>query len=812
MKISVNWLKQYLSLPSSTDWRELALELSLKTVEVEKVFYQAEQFEHMVIGEIVSLVDHPQADRLKVLEVTDGVKKYQVVCGGTNVYKGMKSVLALPGAKVTWHGQGEPVVLEATKIRGVESFGMLCAPAEIGLHGELCPVAIPTTGVLDLPQAKAGQKIEEALDLNDVILEIDNKSMTHRPDLWGHYGLAREVAVITETALKPLPILKVKNKLDPSPVKVEVKDIEACPRYIALTIKDIVIQDSPLWLKRLLLAAGMRPINNIVDLTNYIMLELGQPIHAFDRSTIKGDSLIIKRAATGERFKTLDGEERILDSNTLLICDAEKAVALAGVMGGENSEIKKTTTDVIFEIANFQPTIIRKAAQRLNLRTEASSRYEKSLDPELTLTAAERILYLLKELSPTAKLAGQLVDVNNSTAKKITLDLDLNWLQKRLGEEISISSAAKILTRLGFSVKTSAKLLKVTVPSFRASKDVTIIEDLVEEVARIYGYDKIIAKAPLVELIAPTDNPTLTLERRIKDFLSLAGDSSEVATYSFAALSAVEASGFNVADHLEVLNPLTADQRYLRFSLLESFLSSWQANYRFFDAFNIYEIGRVFAKIDGAIMADTTNQTALPKQDRSVAGLITGREARGLFLNAKGLVESLLDYLEVDYSYDFPKKKEFAAADNNHLIIKVGGEVLGDIFGINHNVVKALGVKNEAVYWQLSFELLLKHVQDKKQYVALPKYPGMIYDLSLFFSAAISWAEVKLLVEKISPLIQRVELFDVYQEKTGNLRRSLAFHVYFLDYEKTLVTETVEQIKKQIVDLLKNKLKAEERL
>jgi phenylalanyl-tRNA synthetase beta chain len=811
MQISVNWLKNYLSLPASTDWRELALELSLKTVEVEKVSFQAEQFKNMVIGEIISLVDHPQADRLKVCEVSDGEKKYQVVCGGTNIYKGMKSVLALPGAKVVWHGQGEPVVLEATKIRGIESFGMLCAPAEIGVNSTLCPVEIPATGVLDLPHAKAGQMIEDALGVNDIILEIDNKSMTHRPDLWGHYGLAREIAVITDTALKPLPTSKAKSNLGVSPVKVEVKDKIACPRYIALTVKDIVIKDSPLWLKRLLLSAGMRPINNIVDLTNYIMLELGQPIHAFDRSTVKGDSLIIKRAEDKERFKTLDGEERILDNNTLLICDAEKAVALAGVMGGENSEIKETTTDVIFEIANFHPTIVRKAAQRLNLRTEASSRYEKSLDPALTLITAERILFLLKELSPTAKMVGSLVDVDNSVKTKITLDLDLSWLQKRLGEEISASSADKILTKLGFTVKTSAKMLKVTVPSFRASKDVTIVEDLVEEVARIYGYDKIVAKAPLVELLPPLDNPSLTLERKIKDFLSLSGNATEIVSYSFASLNAIEAVGFATDDHLEVLNPLTVDQKYLRYSLAESLFGNWQANSRFFDTLNIYEIGRAFAKVDGTIMADTTNQTALPKQDRFVAGLLTGKTAQDLFLNAKGLVESLLDYLEVDYVYDLESKKELPTATDNYLTIKVGGVVLGFIAGLDKNVAKKLDVKNEAVYWQLSFELLLKHIQDKKQYLSLPKYPGMIYDLSLFFPNNVTWAEVMSLVKSVSPLISRVELFDVYQEKTGKLRRSLAFHIYFLDPEKTLVTATVENIREQIINLLKTKLQAETR-
>src|SRR3989338_3054935 len=357
MNISLNWIKQYIDLPKDLTPEALAERLTVSTVEVEKVVNHAEEYAHMVVAEILDIVDHPQADKLKVLKVNAGeYGQLQVICGASNIYKGMRGVLALAGARVRWHGQSDWMKLEKTKIRGVESEGMLCAPEEIGLAGEF-----DVDGVIELKEGKPGQPVAEALGLDDVIFEIDNISITHRPDLWGHYGIAREIASLLDLKLKDLTEIKIKES---SEVKLEVKveDPELCPRYQALAIGKVKVQPSPFWLKQLLKSAGIRPINNIVDITNYVMLELGQPIHAFDRRQILNSHLIIKTAEDGEKFTTLDEQERRLTSSILMISDEQKHLAIAGIMGGLQSGIADDTTEIVIESANFNPISVRKTS------------------------------------------------------------------------------------------------------------------------------------------------------------------------------------------------------------------------------------------------------------------------------------------------------------------------------------------------------------------------------------------------------------------------------------------------------------------
>src|SRR3990167_1566474 len=395
MLISFNWLKQYTGLPSSTTPEEIAEKLKLSTVEGEKVDRQGKDLKTIVVGLVNKVVKHPEADKLKVCTVNDGAQDWQGVCGGSNVKEGMKVAFGRIGAKVRWHGEGELVVLAKAKIRGVESFGMICASTEIGL-GDRFPLKeekeiLDLSEILDIGNWKLGYELAKVLGMDDVIFEIDNKSLSNRPDLWGHYGIAREVAALFKKALIAYPIKKTKKQdtrnkqIQNYKLQIDVEDKKLCPRYMAVAIDGIKIASSPDWLQKKLLAVGLRPINNIVDITNYIMLDLGQPMHAFDSLKLKNQNgkftIVVRRATDGERFTTLDGKECELASDNLVIANENKAIALAGVIGGLDSGIGDETTTIIYESANFNAANVRRTSVKLGLRTDSSARFEKSLDP-----------------------------------------------------------------------------------------------------------------------------------------------------------------------------------------------------------------------------------------------------------------------------------------------------------------------------------------------------------------------------------------------------------------------------------------------
>jgi len=460
MKISLNWLKDFVDLPHDITPEQLGEDLTLHTVEVEEVIDQASQYDKMVVGQIQQIQDHPDADKLKIC-VTDIGEKHpaQIICGGQNIYEGMKVAVAMPGAKVRWHGEGELVELKKVKIRGVESQGMICAACEIGLTDEN-PIDQPYVMDLKLDD-KAGTFLAKALSLADVVIDIDNKSITNRPDLWGHYGLAREISAIYGLTFQHQTELKTENenlKTKENYLSVEIKDKGLCRRFTALKIDNIKVTESPEWLKQRLQALGQKPINNLVDISNYVMFELGQPVHIFDvnkmTSNNKQITIIVRKANTGETIQTLDGEERQLDNSMLVVADEEKPIAIAGVMGGGNSEVDENTTSIIIEAANFEPINIRQTSQKLNLRSEASARFEKGLDPHLAKEANQRVAQLVMELNPEAKISSAFVDEGSWGADPTILEFGIDFINKRLGTELSVEIISDILERLGFKLTT----------------------------------------------------------------------------------------------------------------------------------------------------------------------------------------------------------------------------------------------------------------------------------------------------------------------------------------------------------------------
>ncbi|MFA4941992.1 MAG: phenylalanine--tRNA ligase subunit beta, partial [Patescibacteria group bacterium] len=482
MYISLKWLKDFVNIPASITPEELGLKLTLHTVEIDGVEKQSEKFNNVVVGKILELKKHPQADRLQLVKVDIGKEKLDIVCGAHNIKEGDFVPVALVGAILP-----NGLEIKEAEIRGVKSHGMLCAEDELGLGQD-------HSGILILTKGKLGQNLAENLKLDDTVFEVDNKSITNRPDLWGHFGLARDIAAfldikLIEPKINLEKITKLEKKGEVIKLKAEVKDAKLCPRYMAIAMKGIKIADSPQWMKERLSAVGMRPINNIVDITNYVMLELGQPLHAFDANLVK--EIVVRRAEDKEMMETLDGQKRELNKEMLVIADDEKAIAIAGVMGGATSEISDKTDSIIIEAANFEPTQIRKTSQKLGLRTESSMRFEKSLDPNLCEQAIARVVELVKEICPGAVVASKLVDIKSFKINSDPIVLDISWLNKTIGEEIGEKTIIKTLNNLGFKTTQKKNEITVNVPTWRATKDISIREDLMEEIVRIYGYNNL---------------------------------------------------------------------------------------------------------------------------------------------------------------------------------------------------------------------------------------------------------------------------------------------------------------------------------
>jgi len=806
MNISLNWLKQYVDIPKDLSPQDLALKLTMSVVEVEGIVDQSLRYEHIVVGEVVNVVDHPQADKLKVCKVKSGSGEHQVICGAKNVYPGMKSALALPGALVKWHGQGDLVKLEKTKIRGVESEGMLCAPSEI----DLADIFREADGVVDFKEGKAGQPVAELLVYDDVIFEIDNKSVTHRSDLWGHYGIAREIAALLGKKIKPLEITEKIQEGDQVKLNINIQDKENCSRYIGAVMGKIKIEPSPLWLQNLLKSAGIRPINNVIDVTNFVMLELGRPSHAFDRREMKEDTIIIRRAKDGEKFTTLDGVERQLDSTMCLVCDAHRPTDLGGIMGGLNSEIKKDTTEIILELANFNPSNIRKTSTRLGLRTDAAARFEKGLAPELAKQGLERIVTLIKQLIPAAEVISKIVDVNYEKNEERDIEFDLDFIRRRLGVAIDKKEVVRILESLHFKVLEKKEHFTVTPPDFRTKKDISLPEDIVEEVARIYGFDNIAPHMPLVSMEPQEFNNERLVERKVKSILADICGFTEVSNYSFMGARLIEPLGFDLKAHLEVKNYLTEDQRYLRTSLLPFLLKNTVDNLRFFKDINLFEIGRVFKNETGEYHIDATNKVFLSKQEKYLAGLSAGS---GVFYRIKGAVERLLENLAVDYKFHHEiKAMPKFLLPSRCLDIVVNDQIIGYLGELSNDVLAAYNINKPVAYFESNFHVLLKYLRDAKKYQPLPKFPGITYDISVAVADDISWLDIEQAVLAQSSLIKKVELFDIYQlAKFGPDKKSLAFHVYFLDSNRTLTSKETDLLRDKIIKILIKKFKAEAR-
>ncbi len=830
MLVSFNWLKQFVNLPDSVTAEEVAHKLTMSSVEVEGVKKMGESLNGIIVGKVKKVDKHPDADRLKVCVVYDGQNDLQVVCGGSNVKEGMLCAFAPIGTKVCWHGEGEPVVLEKTKIRGVESYGMICQSTEIGL-GEMFPLKDEKEifNLSAVAGAKVGSPVAEVLKLDDAVFEIDNKSMTNRPDLWGHYGLAREVAALYNKKLVEYNPPEISARGGSAfggkegkeiKIKIKVEDKKLCPRYMAVAIAGIEIKSSPDWLQKKLLAVGLKPINNIVDITNYILFDLGQPMHAFDYAKLvthnsKLTNIVVRRANDGEVFKTLDGGEYKLDERDLVIANKEKAIALAGVMGGENSGINENTKTIIFESANFESVGVRRTALRLDLRSDSSARFEKSLDPNNCELALRRAVQLTLELCQGAKVVSNVADESNFSLPTGPIELKLEFLWRKIGAELDKKAVNKILNSLGFVIKEKKEGLLVTVPTWRATKDISIVEDLVEEIARIYGYGNITSALPVFPIIPPIVNEQRLIERKIAEVMALELGYSEVYNYSFVSLDQIQKMGDSVEKYIELANPLSKEKPYLRRNLLMNLLENAAKNIEYYNEVKIFEIGKTFKAEATGARAKTNSDELLPLQDTWITAVCAYKKDNTPFWQARRALETIFTALHLPVNNAPLDKVQPWEHPSRSALFSCLNKVVGIISEINPITASNFGIQSRVGFVSLNLSALSELLVERKavvKYRPLPTYPEVIRDLAFLVKKDTPHAEIVKIILGAGPLLKNVELFDVYQgQNIGEGYKSIAYHLTYGNSERTLTTEEVDKGQKKVIELLEKELGAEVR-
>jgi phenylalanyl-tRNA synthetase beta chain len=800
MKLSLNWIKKFVEIPE-TDAIKLGELLTIRTAEVEGVENDAELYENMCIGEVTKIEKHPDADKLVVCKLNIGKEVRTLVCGGQNLKEGMLIAYADKGSKVKWHGGGDLVELDYAKVRGVLSEGMICAGEEIGMDTDN-PEGQKEVKIKDLSHLKLapGTPLAEALGKNDVVFEIDNKSLTHRPDLWGHYGFAREFAAIFKKDLKPLD-LNFEFPKEKSSLTIKIEDEKECRTFTGCIVTGIKIEESPQWLKTLLQAAGVRPVSNIVDITNYAMLELGQPMHAYDRKMIGEDFLEARFAHKDEKMETIDHKVRKLREEDLVIANSKGPLGLAGVMGGVDTEINDNTTEIILEAANFDPVTVRKSSTYHGLRTDAIQRFEKSLDPRLAKQALIKACMLIKEVCPESQFEGDIVVTGKPQVPEIEIKLDPEYVKSIIGKEIDGKEMIETLTRLGFEVQPD-KILTVKVPSWRATKDVDIAEDLIEEIARMHGYENIEGHLPPLPIIPPRDFLERSLKHKARQILALGLNCSEVIRYSFYSKEDVKNCMLDESRHLRVDNYLSEDQTHMRTTLTPNILKAAHLNLKYQDELKIFEFGRTYIE-NGYMPIEKKHLCAIfadARKKKKNAGPLEES-----FYTAKGVLEAFFKQFGAEgYRFKKTNTPPAYAHPKKCLAIDYRGKEIGHLFTLNPIVLKNYNVEADTAIFELNFTQLIASGLNNISYKPLPKLPSLTFDISVVLDKKKEIADIeKIIKNEGGKLVKSIELFDIYQgENLGESKKSLAFRITLHSDERTLTDEDMAAIQKKIFDKL----------
>lgn len=809
MKVSLNWIRDYVQLPADADLKKLAYDLTMSTVEVEDATDLGASFHDMVVGVINTIEQHPNADKLKVCKTDIGGRVEDIVCGGSNLREGMKVAVALPGAMCKWHGEGNLVEIKKSKLRGVDSYGMICGAVEIGL-ADLFPTK-EEAHILDLSDfdAPAGTPLADALDLNDIILEIDNKSMTNRPDLWGHYGIAREIAALYDLPMTQFPHFD-RNVENTSGFHVTVEDAERCPRMTGTQIENVCVKPAPYWMQVRIWKTGMRPINALVDITNYVMLATGQPSHAYDSDHIAGH-IIVRRAKAGETLTLLNGKELPLSTDDLTIADDAGIVGLAGVMGGAKDSILPTTSKVILEIANFQAAGIRRTALRYDNRTEASARYEKAIDPERCDQAFDLSMQLFSQLYPEMKVTG-LVDEYPRPLKQAEIDVPLSWLERRLGKRLSPDEIKHKMELLGYGITFNGDNMHVVVPTWRSTGDVSIQADIMEEVARMYGYENFEAEPITTTFDGAINQLDKDLERRIKEYLAIRCGMQEIFTYPWMEESYVNAVLQSTEGILSLSTPPSPAERFVRSSLLPNLCKAVVKNERYFNEFSIFETAQVFR--DENYTSPYDPREKLPSQRKNVAGAFatTDKDITALFRKAKGVMEMMARYVHME-ALTFRQTEKPVWADNVvWLNIYRGDEKVGDLALLAKKVSMACGIKNmNVMLFQLDQDSLVPLKSRTNTFTHLAEYPMTDYDISLLVDGSVQWKDVAQTVRGIkSELLHGAAFVDEYRGKQVPAgKKSLTLRLAIGSKDKTLTSAEIEEVASSVLNKIAKRFGAE---
>ncbi|MHB8137530.1 MAG: phenylalanine--tRNA ligase subunit beta [Smithellaceae bacterium] len=790
MLVSLKWLKDYIDLELSA--AELADRLTMTGLEVDEIKTIAHKFSGVVVAKILSVRPHPGADKLSLCDVNDGTSTYPVVCGAKNIKAGDVVPLAKVGAVIPGG-----YTIKSTILRGEKSDGMLCSEAELEISDD-------ASGIMQLPEGLTlGSPLETALNLGDTVLDV---SITpNRSDCLSMIGMAREVAALTGKKIK-MPVVKIKESAEDIALlsSVSIIDADLCPRYSARMIKNVKISDSPIWMKTRLEAAGMRPINNVVDVTNFVMLETGQPLHAFDFRFLEEGRIVVRKSKAGEEFISLDEKSHVLPENTVLICDGKKPVAIGGIMGGLNSEVKEDTQVIFLESAYFNPSSIRRSSRRLAMPTDAAFRFERGIDPEGVIRALNRAALLIAELSDGSVCKNCLDEYPKKITAVENIPLRLDRIREMIGISIAAKDAVRILESIGMIVREESKgKYLVTPPTFRV--DISREIDLIEEVVRLYGYDRVPTTLPAVSVKEMAAIPRLALEERIRQLLTGSGY-SEIINYSFTSPVSADHLCLPPTDKrrsfVVIKNPLTEDQSVMRTTMAYGLLETLKKNINN-ASFNLklFEIGRIYQAREAG---------ELPEEKNILAGLLTGKIAEDLwgskvnvdFFDLKGCLENIFYDLKLGQIHYRAEISEPFLHPGQSCSLYVNETKMGYLGQVHPEAMQKMDNKNIAYLFEINLDILEKQITRQISYREISKFPSVQRDVAFVIPVSMEAEKMlEIVLGQREDLLENVGIFDIYAGKgLDEGTKSLGLRFSYRALDRTLTDAEINSIHDRIVD------------
>lgn len=794
MRISFKWLQNYIDLKNTPE--EVAQTLTQIGLEVESIEYPGKKYDGFVVGEVLTVQKHPNADRLTVctVRISNDSKPQQIVCGAPNVAAGQKVVVGLPGAIVPKNQHdpsGNPFTLKKTKIRGVESNGMICSEYELGIGDDKEGIAVLNAAT------EVGITLAQYLKLDDVVFEIG--VTPNRPDCLSHIGIARDLAAVFGTAVKlPNIVLRENKNTDIKKVTaVEVENTEDCPRYVARLIQGVTVKESPEWLKQYLTSAGLRPINNIVDVTNFVMLEYGQPLHAFDYDRLAKHKIVVKNAVPKEKFTTLDGKDHELNGTELMICDGERSVAIGGVMGGMNSEISDTTKNVLLEAAYFSPVSIRRTAKRLGISTDASYRFERGTDPNIVDEASRRAASLIAELSGGEIIHGS-IDVYPKRIEPKKISLRWQRVSHILGVEISIDKIQSLLQAIGIIAQVHDNTFTCTIPTYRPDIEQEI--DLIEEIARLYGYDNI-PNQTTGEVVFSEPSKR---ERRIEEIRSWC---ESIGLHEIVTNSLIDAPTAQMysGDIIKVKNPLSVELEIMRPMLMPTMLDAVVHNYNHgASSIRFYEIGNTFTSQESSKNTYIKGISEYSKLGIVLSGIAQPatwyqKERHFDIFDLKGLVQSLLQKLGLDNIHLIYYDASSSLTERT-VGIEINGTYAGFFGECSEKILQGKKIETKVFYAELDIDVLLS-VERRAVFREYSKFPTVKRDVAFIVDKQIPVGEIEATIKNAGgSLVLSITLFDIFEGASiGEGKKSVAFSVAINSLEKTLKDSEIDAVVEAII-------------